>query len=213
MKLYYHPLSSYAQKVLIALHEKELEYEGELVNLRDPEERQKYLEVYPLGKIPLLMREDGRRIPESSIIIEYLDGISDRGPRLIPRDPEQGRVTRFKDRMMDLYVNETVTTLLFQSWKPESEQDPERIDTAKFRLDVMYGFMDQGLGEHEWMAGDAFTMADCAAAAPLLYAQEVAPFGDRVNIVAYWERLQARPSFQKVLAEAAPYLEELKKSA
>ena len=74
MKLYYYPLSTYSQKVLIALYEKQLEFESELVFLFDPEAATSYKEIYPLGKIPLLVNEEDM-VPESSIIVEYLDRI------------------------------------------------------------------------------------------------------------------------------------------
>ena len=128
MKLYYHPLSTYSQKVLIALHEKGLEFEPEIVHLMEPDARKRYLDIYPMGKIPMLMTGDDHMIPESSIIIEYLDGLG--GPRLIPEDAEQARKTRFKDRMFD---NSKVKRILGY----EFEYDNERgiAETAQWYLD------------------------------------------------------------------------------
>jgi glutathione S-transferase len=100
--------------------------------------------VYPIGKVPLLVVDDDHLIPESRVIIEYLDGIAE--PRLVFGDAEKRRKIRFKDRMFDLYLNDSVSTLLFQSMKPESERDQERIDTSKFRIDTMYGFMEHQFG-------------------------------------------------------------------
>ena len=118
MKLYHHPISSYCQKVQIAMYEKGIEFDSQLVELMDPEKRARYLEVYPMGKIPLLVVDDDHLIPESSIIIDYLDGIAE--PKLIFGDAEQRRKIRFKDRVFDLYLNDSVSTLLFQAMKPES---------------------------------------------------------------------------------------------
>lgn len=212
MKLYYHPLSTYSQKVLMACHEKKVEPEPQIVDLMNEKGREEYLKVYPLGKIPLLVRDDGWVIPESSIIVEFLDGHSDAGPRLIPEESERARQTRCMDRMSDLYLNDSVATLLFQSWKPEAERDAEAIERSKFRAGVMYEYLDGQLADREWIMGEDLTMADCAAAAPLFYAQQVLPFSDRSNLSAYWERLQARPSYQQVLAEARPHLEKLRAS-
>lgn len=207
MKLYYHPISSYSQKTLIALDEKGVEFEPNIVQLMDTEARTAYREIYPLGKIPCLVLDDGHIIPESSIIIEYIDGLGK--PSLINGDSEQTRKIRFKDRMLDLYLNDSVVTLLFQSMKPKIDQDQERIDTAKFRVDTMYGFMDREFGTMTYAQGERFTMADCAAAPALFYAEMVAPFKEHKNISAYWERLKERPSVKRTFDDARPIVETL----
>ncbi|MBT8077721.1 MAG: glutathione S-transferase family protein [Gammaproteobacteria bacterium] len=210
MKLYHHPISTYSQKVLIALYEKDLDFEREIVQLMDPEKRAVYREVYPMGKIPLLV--DGEhRVPESSIIIEYIDRMGER--RLIKGDADQQRKIRFKDRMFDLYLNEAVVTLLFQGMKPEEQRDAERIENAWHRIKTMYMFMENEFGGQDYANGDEFLMADCAAAPALLYAQKVAPFSEHKNIVAYWERLKSRPSVARTINEAAPYIEAMEKQA
>lgn len=207
MKLYYHPISTYSQKALIALYEKELDFEPEIVSLMNPEARQKYHEVYPMGKIPCLQLEDGHIIPEASIIIEYLDPLAE--PTLIKGNADETRRIRFKDRMFDLYLNDAVVTLLFQSMKPESEQDPERIEKAQFQVNTMYGFMENEFGKQSYANGEEFLMSDCAAAPALFYAEQVIPFAEHKNISAYWERLKSRPSIQRTHAEAAPILEKM----
>lgn len=207
MKLYYFPLSSYSQKVLMALYEKNIAFDPEIVDLREEAARAEYRKTYPLGKVPLLVLDDGHLIPESSIIIEYLDSHFESGPRLIPKDPELSRRTRFKDRMQDLYLNESVTTLIFESWKPKAERNQEAIERARFRAGVIYDFMDNDLADKRWLMGSEFSLADCAAAPPLFYAQEHFPFHTRRHIAAYWERLSARPSWQKVFKQVEPYLE------
>jgi glutathione S-transferase len=209
MKFYYHPISSYSQKALIALYEKGVAFEPKVVALMDPKERAQYREVYPLGKVPLLVEDNGHIIPESSIIIEYLDGIAE--PKLIFGNAEKSRQIRFKDRMFDLYLNDSIVTLLFQSMKPESQQDSERIDTAKFRIDTMYGFMEKEFGGQPFANGDTFSMADCAAAPALFYAQHTAPFASYKNISAYWKRLTSRPSVKRVISEAEPHIKAFMK--
>lgn len=206
MKLYYNPISTYSQKTLLAFYEKGLEFEPNIVALMDPEAREAYREVYPLGKIPCLVLDDGHIIPESSIIIEYIDNMAE--PRLIDGDAEQTRKIRFKDRMLDLYLNDSVVTLLFQSMKPEKQKDQERIDTAKFRVDTIYSFMEHELGQNQYAQGNTFTMADCAAAPALFYAELLAPFAEHKNISAYWERLKERESVQKTQSDAKPIIEE-----
>ena len=209
MKLYYFPLSTYSQKVLITCYEKSIDFTPELVFLFDEEQREAFRKIYPLGKIPFLLLDDGHWVPESSIIVEYLDTHFETGPKLIPADPELSRQVRFKDRMYDLYLNDPVTTLIFQGWKPEAERDQALIERSRRRIGVMYDFMEHNLESQTWTNGEEFTMGDCAAAPPLSYAQRVAPFEDRPNIVAYLKRLQERPSIRRVLDEAAPYLADL----
>lgn len=207
MKLYYNPISTYSQKVLIALYEKGLDFDSEIVNLMDADARAQYREVYPLGKIPCLQLEDGHLIPESSIIVEYIDPMAE--PTLIKGDADFRRRIRFKDRVFDLYLNEAVVTLLFQGMKPESEQDPERIEKAKFHITTMYSFMESELGQQPYANGEEFLMSDCSAAPGLFYAEQVAPFAEHKNISAYWERLKSRPSIARTHEEATPILASL----
>ncbi len=204
MKFYYHPISSYCQKVLVAMYEKGVEFEPHIVSLMDPEMRAQYRDIYPMGKVPLLVVDDDHLIPESSIIIEYLDSVAD--PELIVGDAEQRRKIRFKDRMFDLYLNDSVSTLLFQGMKPDPERDQERIDTSKFRIETMYGFMEQEFGNQPYANGEEFSMADCAAMPALFYAQRTAPFDAYENISAYWNRLASRPSIRRVISEAEPHV-------
>ena len=210
MKLYYFPLSTYSQKVLTALYEKEAAFESEQVRLFDETERERYRKIYPLGRIPLLVLGDGHIIPESSIIVEYLDANLDSGPRLIPSGLDEARQTRFHDRMLDLYLNDSIASLLFQSWKPEEGRDRELIERSRFRAGVMYDFLEHRLDGRSWLMGEDFSMADCAAAPALLYAGDLFPFAERPAIADYWDRLRARPSYARVLEEAEPHLRELR---
>lgn len=97
---------------------------------------------------------------------------------------------------------------MFQSMKPEEQKDQERIDTAKFRVDTIYSFMEHELGQNQYAQGNTFTMADCAAAPALFYAELLAPFAEHKNISAYWERLKERESVQKTQSDAKPIIEE-----
>ena len=207
MKLHYNPISTYSQKVLIGLYEKGIDFEPEIVNLMDADARAQYREVYPLGKIPCLQLEDGHIIPESSIIMEYIDPLAE--PTLIKGDADETRRIRFNDRMFDLYLNDPVVTLLFQGMKPESDQDPERIEKARFHIATMYSFMENEFGKQNFANGEEFLMSDCAAAPGMFYAEQVAPFAEHKNISAYWERLKSRASIQRTHEEAAPILERM----
>ena len=133
MKLYYVPVSTYCQKVLMAFHEKGVAFEPELVNLSDETARSEYRKFYPLGKVSVLVPEEDWMIPESSIIIEYLDTHFDAGTRLLPDDPDLARQARFKDRMLDLYLNDSISNLFFQGRKPQEERDPALIERCQYR--------------------------------------------------------------------------------
>jgi glutathione S-transferase len=208
MKLYFHPLSTYSQKTLIALYEKEAKFTPEIVNLFDPEKAAEYRRMYPVGKIPVLV-DDKNFIPESSIIIEYIDGKLDSGPRLIPRDSEHARRTRFHDRTADLYVNDPGATVFFDARKPEGARDPKAVAKAREILDLSFKHLDEHLAKRTWLVGDAFSMADCALAPPLGYLRNTHPFSKYANLTAYWNRVAERPSVRRVLEEARPYLEQL----
>jgi len=212
MQLYYFPPSTYSQKALIALEEKNVSFEREIVNLFDDQVRAEYREFYPLGKIPLLKRDDGWIIPESSIIVAFLDTEYPDAHSLIPSDPTLARQTRFMDRMNDLYLNDSVATLLFESWKPNEEQDKAKIEGAQALLTTMYEYMNKNLAGKEWLVED-FSMADCAAAPALLYAQQVFPFTGNAEIERYWQNLSQRESIAAVFAHAQPYIDNLGKAA
>lgn len=157
MKLYYHPISTYSQKVLIALYEKKLDFEPEVVELMDPEGRAKYREIYPMGKIPTLVH-DGHMVPESSIIMEYIDAMAE--PRLIKGSADEMRRIRFKDRMFDLYLNNNVATLLFQSMRDEADRDQSLIETAEYQINTMYSFMEHEFAGQDYANGNEFLMGE-----------------------------------------------------
>ncbi len=210
MELYYFPLSTYSQKVLLAIYEKDIAFIPRQVNLMNPDERARYRALYPIGKVPMLKPTPEHVIPESSIIIEYLDQHYPR-PQLIPHDPEKARKTRFLDRVCDLYVNNPVGALLFASWKPEAERDQEEMANNRRLLDINYGYLEKVLEEGPWLMGQQFTMADCALIPPLLYAQKLHPFDHYPNLRAYYKEAKARESYQRVLDEAMPLLDQLEK--
>ena len=208
MKLYFHPRSPYSQKTMIAFHEKQVAFTPVLVNLADATGRAELKKVNPLGKVPVLVLDDGWKIPESSIIIEYLDTHHTTGTRLIPIDPDQGRQTRFHDRLADLYITEPVTKIFF-----EGQRDPDGAAAARRRLDEMFAGFDEHLGKRAWLMGDLFTLADCALLPGLGYCRTLHPFDRWKNLSAYANRGFERPSFVKTMAELSPYLEATKAGA
>lgn len=204
MKLYYHPRSGYSQKVLIALHEKRAAFTPVLVEPGDFATT--LAKVSPLGKVPVLVLDNGWKIPESTIIIEYLDTHLSTGTRLIPEDRDLARQTRFHDRINDLYIHDSVAKIFFDGQKPEAKRDPDGVAAAHARLDTMFAGLEEHLTKRTWIMGDTFTMADCALVPPLGYARMLHPFDKYKNLSAYFARAAERPSVAKVHAELAPYL-------
>ena len=208
LTLYYHPLSSYCWKALIALYEAEIPFAKRLVDLQDPEDHAAFREITPLGKFPLLHDADrDRYIPESSIVIEHLALTVPGAARLMPTAAAQALDVRAKDRFFDLYVMEPMAKIVEDRLRPETERDPRGVAAARARLDTAYGIVEHSLRETGWAVGGDFTLADCAAAPALFYANEVQPLSPALpRTRAYLERLRARPSFARVLREAEPYM-------
>ncbi|MFO1519635.1 MAG: glutathione S-transferase family protein [bacterium] len=207
LKLYYHPLSSYCWKVLIALYENQTPFEPQLVDLMEEKSRKAFLQIWPLGKFPVL-RDEMRdaMVPESSIILEYLDQHYPGKVRFLPSDPDVCRQTRFHDRFYDLYVHEPMQKMVFDKMRPEGQKDALGVQQAKARLETALGMIERHMNGKTWVMGEAFTLADCAAAPALFYADKFVPLGKPYpNVASYLERLKARPSFARVLQEAQPY--------
>ncbi|WP_315812870.1 MULTISPECIES: glutathione S-transferase family protein [unclassified Bradyrhizobium] len=205
LTLYYHPLSSFCWKVLIALYENDVSFTPKLINLGDADERAAFLKLWPVGKFPVL-RDEQRTIPESSIIIEYLDQHYAGRTRFIPDDPDLALRTRLRDRFLDLYLHMPTQTVVFDRLRPADARDPLGVADALSRLRTSYAMLEAELPPRGWAMGDPFTLADCAAVPALFYADRVEPLGDGLpRVKAYLDRLKARPSVARVLAEAEPY--------
>ena len=208
LKLYFHPLSSFCQKVLIALYENDIPFEPHIVDLGDEVSRAEFLKVWPIGKFPVL-RDDARdhTIPETSIIIEYLGLHYSGGLRLLPEDADRALQARLWDRFYDLHVNEPMQRVVADRLRPAGQRDALGVEQAKARLLTAYSVIEEEMAAKTWAAGDEFSMADCAAAPALFYADKVMPFGDTYrNTARYFERLVERPSYARALQEAQPYL-------
>ncbi len=208
LKLYFHPFSSFCQKALVAFYENDTPFEPHLVDLGNETSRAEFLKIWPIGKMPVL-RDDAkqRTIPESSIIIEYLAQHYPGKSQLVPADPDLARQMRMRDRFYDLYVQEPMQKIVDDRLRPAGKSDPYGVDRAKTLLHTAYGVIDQEMETKTWAMGDLFSMADCAAAPALFYANVVMPFGDtHKNVAAYLDRLMERPSFARAVKEAQPYL-------
>lgn len=203
LTLYAHPFSSYCQKVLVALWEKDITFTYR--HLEEPGAQEELAAFWPIGRFPVLV-DKGRVVAESSIIIEYLDQRFDGAVRLIPADPQAALEARFMDRFFDNYVMAAMQQPVFAALHADEARKNEAMAEAARALDTAYGWLEQRLAGRHWAAGESFTMADCAAAPSLFYADWVRPIGAQFPTLRdYRARLLARPSFARAVDEARPY--------
>ena len=207
LTLHFHPLSSFCWKALIALYENGVPFTPKLVDLGNPAERAALLALWPIGKFPVLQDvERGEVVPESSIIIEYLDRHYPGGTRLIPDDTDRALQTRLRDRFYDLYVHLPMQKIMGDRLRADGKKDSFGVEEARAQIRTSYAMIEQQMAAGPWAMGDDFSLADCAAAPALFYGSMVVPFGEAdKNLGAYFERLKARPSFARVIKEAEPY--------
>jgi glutathione S-transferase len=205
MKLYAHPFSSYCQKVLIALYENGTPFEWRLLAPGDEAVAAEHRALWPLRRMPVLV-DQGRTVVEASIIIEHLD-LHHRGPvRLVAEDPRLALDVRTMDRCFDNYVMTPMQKIVTDRIRAAERRDPQGVDEARQLLDVAYAWLDEKMDGREWAVGDVFSLADCAAAPSLFYADWAHPIGAAFsNVLAYRRRLLARPSFARAVDEARPY--------
>lgn len=203
--LYAHPLSSYCWKVLIPLYENGTAFEFRQLDPEHPENGAEFAALWPLAKMPLLV-DDGRAVAESSLIIEYLD-LHHPGPaRMLPADAEAALEVRLLDRVFDNYVMAPMQKIVFDRIRPEGARNPADLADGRALLDRAYGWLERRLAGRTWAAGEAFGLADCAAAPALHYADRVHGLRGRFPaLAAYLDRLEGRPGFARVLWEAEPY--------
>jgi glutathione S-transferase len=204
LTLYEHPFALYCQKVIIALRERELDFEAKVEN--EDFTREELADLWPMASIPVL-RDGERVVAETSIIIEYLDGLDGDGPTLIPSDREEALSARFWDRICDSYVSDSVQAIVFDALKPDARKDPDAVNAARATFAKAYDMLEARLSENEWLAGSAFSIAECAAAPGLFYAWALVPWSETSypRITEYYRRLARRPSYASVIEDARPY--------
>jgi glutathione S-transferase len=207
LRLHYHPLASYCHKVLIALYENGTPFEAAHVDLGDPVSRAAFEALWPKAKMPVLEDADrGCTVPESSVIIEYLDTYYPGPARFVPADPEAAWQVHLWDRVFDNYLHEPMQRIVGDRLRPADSRDPYGVRQAEDQIRQAYAILEQRMASQTWAAGEAFTLADCSAAPPLFYASTILPLGEgERHVAAYLARLMARPSYARVLAEAEPY--------
>ena len=205
MTLHYHPLASHCWKVLIALHELDEPFERVVVDLSDAAQAAAFTKLSPFRKMPALETAPGKALSETSVVIEWL---SLRRPEagLLPSDPQGALRVRWLDRAFDLYVMQPMQKIVLDKLRPEGARDPYGVAEARGHLRRAYEILETEIAG-PWAAGPAFTLADCAAAPSLWYADQVEPIdGAHSRLADYLARLKERPSFARVLGEAEPWL-------
>jgi glutathione S-transferase len=205
LALYEHPFASYCWKALIALYEREVPFEPRLVG--GEEDRAKLAKLWPPASIPILRVEDADlTLPESTTIIEYLDGVGE-APPLIPVEPDAAREARLWDRVFDGQVMTPMQRIVADALRPEESRDAYGVAEARAILDSAYELLDARMATKKWAAGTRFGLADCAAAPALHYASVVHRWDEErlAGLTRYFEALMARPSVARVVEEAREF--------
>jgi glutathione S-transferase len=205
IKLYAHPFSSYCQKAEIALYENAIPFEYCLVEPGQDKTLEEFAELWPLKRFPVLA--DGKRtVLEATIIIEYLALHYPGAVQLLPADADAALKVRMLDRFFDNYIMTPMQKIVADKIRAEPDRDPYGVNEARQLLDKSYRWLDSHMQDREWAAGSSFSLADCAAAPSLFYADWAHPIAEEFSAVrAYRQRLLARPSVVRAVDEGRPY--------
>lgn len=207
LKLYYHPLSSFCHKALIALYEGDIVFEPVFVDLSDEKSSATLRALWSIRKFPVLHDETrNHTVAEATVIIEYLDAFYCGGKRFMPADAKLAWQVRMWDRFYDLYVHVPLQKIVGDHLRPADARDPFGVEQAKVTLERAYDMIEKEMAGKTWALGNAYGLADCAASPALFYAHVAVPFAPaQRNLRAYLDRLIARPSYARALKEAEPY--------
>ncbi len=168
MKLSAHPFSSYSQKVLIALYVYENATPFDYRNLEEPAANAELAALWPLKRFPVLL-DDGRCILESSTIVSHLQAHHP-GPVCLIPPGDAGLEVHMLGCVFDNYVMTPMQKVVLDALRPVADRDSDGVVEARELLDQIYPWPDQRLAGRHWIAGADFTLADCAAAPSLFYA-------------------------------------------
>ncbi|CAN5328677.1 glutathione S-transferase family protein [soil metagenome] len=203
MILYSHPFSSFCQKAIMAFYENDIPFEHRL--LESPESMAELAAIWPLKKFPVLV-DDGVSVLEATSIIEHLAVHHPGAVALIPADPAVALEVRMMDRVFDNYVSHSQQKIIYNALRPAAARDPQADQDARTTLDQIYAWLDQRMAGREWATDYGFSLADCAAAPSLFYADWTNAIPDElVNLKAYRARLLALPSMARAVDEARQY--------
>lgn len=201
IELYGHPFAAFAWKALIAAYARDVPFAFRLLGPDQPENMVRIAQLSPTGQMPALVHDD-HEVTGSNAVIEYLDRIGTEPP-LVPADPDAALAARELAAVFDAYVAQPMQRIVAEHFRPEGEQDPRGVADARVTLGKAYAWLAGRVGD-PWATGNAFTIADCAAAPALFYADWVEPIPAGA-LAAYRARLLAHPAVARVVDEARPY--------
>ena len=202
LTLYAHPFSSYCWKVQIALDADGTSYDYRNVDPSNPGVMEELKALWPLGKFPVLV-DEGEVVVETSCIIEHLQA-KHPGPNAWIPEGGEGRRVRFLDRFFDLHIQGNMQPTVNHAIWPDGEGKAAARGIEALR--IAYDWLEANLPDSEWAAGHSFTLADCAAAPALFYADWVEEIGEqRPRLNAYRARLLAHSAVSKSVEGARPY--------
>lgn len=207
LKLYYHPLSSFCHKALIALYESGIPFDPVFIDLGNDELSARLRSLWPMGKFPVLRDEKrDHTVAEATVIIEYLDAHYPGPTRLVPADADLAWQARMWDRFYDLYINVQLQKVVGDRLRPAEARDLFGVEQARAMIHTAYAMIEREMDGKTWAVGDDYGVVDCAASPALFYANCIVPIeGATANLKAYFGRLMARPSYGRALREAEPY--------
>jgi glutathione S-transferase len=210
MKLYQTYTSPFPTRVRLVLYAKGIE-----VEIIEPpgfhtsaESKGDYLDINPIGRVPTLVLDDGRALPESEVICEYLeDAYPD--PPVMPADPWARAQVRLISRLCDFYLVMAMVPLFSASGRSRKRWEPERIAAALAEVETALGYIEHHIGTAGYAVGDSLTTADGALLPQLVLAYEWAPalfgsespLGKHPRLAAYWRTIQADPIAARLLEE------------
>jgi len=201
IELYGHPFAAFARKALIAAYERDVPFTFRMVDPDHPENSNRMARLSPTGQFPALV--DGERsVTQSNSVIEYLDRFGD-VPPMIPSDVDAALASRMLAYVFDSYIAEPMQKIVGEALRSKDQQDPRRVDEAKATLDKAYAWLSERIGTG-WANGQSFSIADCAAAPALFYADWVHAIPEG-PLKEYRGRLLGHPSVARVVDEARPY--------
>ncbi|HWD27697.1 MAG TPA: glutathione S-transferase family protein [Rhizomicrobium sp.] len=214
-------VSPFVRKVRIALAEKNLAYTLDQVNPFNPPPE--FLAISPLKRIPVLRdteRAEPNTLPDSSIIIDYLEH-KHPAPALYPADPfERGRALWYEEYADSVLAQNIGRGLFFERFvKRMMRGQPDEAVCSKTLTEVLpplFAHLETEIGGKEFLAGDAFSIADLSVGSMLV---NFAHCGESVDaahypkLAAYTARIHARPSFKTLIDEETPMVKHIMKAA
>jgi glutathione S-transferase len=205
LQLFAHPFSSYCQKALIAFYENDIAFEFRMLSPDEPANGEEFARLWPIKRFPILV-DDGRTILEATTIIEHLEANYPGKARLIPQDPRAAVEVRMLDRVFDNYVMTPQGNIVFNAIRQPQDRDAYGETHWRAMLETAYAWLDVRMAGREWAVGESFSLADCAAAPSLFYADWTHAIDPKfTNLIAYRRRLLARPSFARAVDGGRPY--------